>query len=124
MARVSGLHPQVAVVVGVTTELQADQATSGVVDKYPFLAERNNRNGDRPYPSTKARPRLTDFAAAIDLRDEQDHLIKISKTHTFRHTKATSLLNAGVPLHVAMRYPPEIRIAIVLLTFDQIRPAL
>ncbi|WP_328551048.1 tyrosine-type recombinase/integrase [Streptomyces sp. NBC_00358] len=55
-------------------------------------------------PSTTARPRLTAFTAAIDLRDDQGHLIKISKTHTFRHTRATSLLNAGVPLHVAMRY--------------------
>ena len=82
----------------------AGQNRPGVDPKYLFLAERNNRNGDRPYPSTTARPRLTDFAAAIDLRDDQDHLIKISKTHTFRHTKATSLLNAGVPLHVAMRY--------------------
>ncbi|GGN46085.1 tyrosine-type recombinase/integrase [Streptomyces fuscichromogenes] len=80
------------------------QNRPGVDPKYLFLAERNNRNGDRPYPSTTARPRLTKFAAAIDLRDGQDHLIKISKTHTFRHTRATSLLNAGVPLHVAMRY--------------------
>ncbi|MGH2603640.1 MAG: tyrosine-type recombinase/integrase [Dehalococcoidia bacterium] len=28
----------------------------------------------------------------------------ISKTHTFRHTRATTLLNAGVPLHVVMRH--------------------
>jgi integrase len=82
----------------------AGQNRSGVDPKYLFLAERNNRNGDRPYPQVTARPRLAAFAAAIDLRDDQGHLIKISKTHTFRHTKATSLLNAGVPLHVAMRY--------------------
>lgn len=80
------------------------QNRPGVAPKYLFLAERNNRNGDHSYPSTTARPRLSAFAAAIDLRDGQGHLIKISKTHTFRHTKATSLLNAGVPLHVAMRY--------------------
>ncbi|SHN37542.1 tyrosine-type recombinase/integrase [Actinacidiphila paucisporea] len=82
----------------------ADQNRAGVAPKYLFLGERNNRIGDHSYPATTARPRLTAFAAAIDLRDDQGHLIKISKTHTFRHTKATSLLNAGVPLHVAMRY--------------------
>jgi integrase len=51
-----------------------------------------------------ARPRLSEFAKRIDLRDDQGRLVQISKTHTFRHTKATNLLNAGVPIHVAMRY--------------------
>ncbi|MFF4041254.1 tyrosine-type recombinase/integrase [Streptomyces sp. NPDC001816] len=81
-----------------------DQNRAGIAPKYLFLGKRNNRNGDHSYPPATARSRLTAFAAAIDLRDDQGHLIKISKTHTFRHTKATSLLNAGIPLHVAMRY--------------------
>ncbi|MDT0470140.1 tyrosine-type recombinase/integrase [Streptomyces gibsoniae] len=80
------------------------QNRPGLDPKYLFQAERNNRNGDRPYPSTTARPRLTKFAAVIGLRDDQDQLIKISKTHAFRHTTAASLLNAGVPMRVAMRY--------------------
>ncbi|WP_190344840.1 tyrosine-type recombinase/integrase [Streptomyces venezuelae] len=30
--------------------------------------------------------------------------VTISKTHTFRHTRATDLINVGVPIHVVMRY--------------------
>lgn len=72
--------------------------------KYLFLASRSNRNGDHSYPVGTARGKLGDFSARIDLRDEQGHQVRISKTHTFRHTRATNLLNAGVPIHVAMRY--------------------
>jgi integrase len=76
----------------------------GVEPKYLFLGRNNNRNGDRPYPTANARPRLSEFAERIDLRDDQGNLVQMSKTHNFRHTKATNLLNAGVPIHVAMRY--------------------
>jgi hypothetical protein len=48
--------------------------------------------------------RLREFSGRIDLHDEQGNRVQVSKTHTFRHTRATNLLNAGVPLHVAMRY--------------------
>lgn len=30
--------------------------------------------------------------------------MRISRTHRFRHTRATDLINAGVPIHVVMRY--------------------
>jgi integrase len=72
--------------------------------KYLFLAHASNRNGDLPYPSGMVRPRLAEFARRIDLRDEQGNPVRLSRTHSFRHTKATSLLNAGVPIHVGMRY--------------------
>ncbi|MGF1427039.1 tyrosine-type recombinase/integrase [Kitasatospora sp. LaBMicrA B282] len=81
-----------------------EQGKPGVTPKYLFLGQLNNRNGDRHYPLSGLHNRLTAFSEKIDLRDEQGHRVKVSKTHTFRHTRATSLLNAGVPIHVAMRY--------------------
>jgi hypothetical protein len=37
------------------------------------------------------------FSDRIDLRDEQGHRVQVSKTHTFRHTRATSLLCRAAP---------------------------
>ncbi|TNC25092.1 tyrosine-type recombinase/integrase [Amycolatopsis alkalitolerans] len=82
----------------------AEQGKPGVRPKYLVLGRVNNRNGDRHYPLSKVHLRFAEFSDRIDLRDEQGHRIQVSKTHTFRRTRATSLLNAGVPIHVAMRY--------------------
>ena len=38
------------------------------------------------------------------MRDAAGRLIDFNRTHRFRHTRATSLLNAGVPIHVVQRY--------------------
>jgi integrase len=72
--------------------------------KYLFLAARNNRNGDRPYSSGRLRQLLTELARRLDIRDSAGSFVDFQRTHRFRHTKATSLLNAGVPLHVVQRY--------------------
>jgi integrase len=72
--------------------------------KYLFLAEKMNRNGDRPYLSSTLHKALTELAHRLDIRDSAGHLVDFQRTHRFRHTKATSLLNAGVPLHVVQRY--------------------
>ena len=81
-----------------------DRSRPGAEPKYLFPARNQNRNGDRPYPMSLAHARLAQLSRHADLRDEQGNRVQISKTHTFRHTRATSLLNAGVPIHVAMRY--------------------
>jgi Phage integrase family len=39
----------------------------------------------------------------IDIRDGRGRPVALTHTRRFRHTKATSLLNAGVPLHVVQR---------------------
>ena len=63
-----------------------------------------NRNGDRPYPVGTLRQLLTRLAARLDVRDSTGALVDFNRTHRFRHTAATSLLNAGVPVHVVQRY--------------------
>jgi integrase len=83
--------------------LAASQAPAAT-PKYLFLAARNNRNGDRPYSPGRLRTLLARLAARLDVRDSTGAVVDFQRTHRFRHTKATSLLNAGVPLHVVQRY--------------------
>jgi integrase len=85
-------------------QFMAQQGRADIEPKYLFLADNHNRNGDRPYPLSKAHLRFAAFSERIDLRDEQGNRVNIARTHSFRHTRATNLLNAGTPIHVAMRY--------------------
>ncbi len=82
----------------------AEHGAPGVMPKYLFLAPVMNRNGDRPYASTSLRQLLTKLASRLDVRDSTGTLIDFNRTHRFRHTVATNLLNSGVPLHVVQRY--------------------
>jgi integrase len=82
----------------------AAHGAPGRVPKYLFLAEKVNRNGDHPYPGQRLRDRLNALAARLDIRDTAGRLVDFNRTHRFRHTKGTTLLNAGVPLHVVQRY--------------------
>jgi len=72
--------------------------------KYLFLAARNNRNGDHPYSASRLRAVLALLASRLDVRDAAGAAVDFQRTHRFRHTRATSLLNSGVPLHVVQRY--------------------
>ncbi len=47
---------------------------------------------------------MASWAGRLDIRDSAGRLVDFRRTHRFRHTKATSLLNAGVPIHVVQRY--------------------
>ncbi|KHL04111.1 tyrosine-type recombinase/integrase, partial [Sinomonas humi] len=76
----------------------------GTEPKYLFLGEQMNRNGDRPYPDQTARAHLVELSKRLGLKDEAGNEVVLSRTHMFRHTKATDLLNSGVPIHVGMRY--------------------
>jgi integrase len=82
----------------------AEHGAPGTIPKYLFLAVQRNRNGDRPYSDRTLRGLLTELAARLDVRDSTGVLVDFNRTHRFRHTVATSLLNAGVPIHVVQRY--------------------
>ena len=83
----------------------AASQSAATTPKYLFLAARNNRNGDRPYSPSRLRALLAQLAARLDVRDSTGAVVDFQRTHRFRHTKATSLLNAGVPLHVVAALP-------------------
>jgi integrase len=82
----------------------AGHAAPGARPRYLFLGLLSNRNADRPYASATLHKAVTELARRLDLRDDTGRLVDFQRTHRFRHTRATSLLNAGVPIHVVQRY--------------------
>ncbi|MEV3986246.1 site-specific integrase [Nonomuraea sp. NPDC049758] len=79
-------------------------APEGTNPRYLFLQTKNNRLGLRPYASATFHKRLATLTEKLAINDSVGRAVKISRTHTFRHTRATDLINAGVPIHVVMRY--------------------
>jgi len=71
---------------------------------YLFLSTTYNGRGRHPYPKTSLGQRLREFGQRADIRDGQGRPVNLGHVHRFRHTRATSLLNAGVPVHVLQRY--------------------
>lgn len=84
--------------------LMAERGNPGVTPRYLFLAQLRNRLGDKPYPLATMHLRFTRLTELVNITDSLGRRVRISKTHRFRHTAATNLINAGVPLHVVMRY--------------------
>jgi integrase len=82
----------------------ARHAAAGVRPRYLFLATLKNRHGDQCYSHHTLRGHLGSLARRLNIRDAAGRLVDFDRTHRFRHTKATSLINAGVPLHVVQRY--------------------
>ena len=82
----------------------ASHAAAGARPGYLFLGLRGNRHGGTCYSHHTLRRHLQVLARRLDIRDAAGRLVDFNRTHRFRHTKATSLINAGVPLHVVQRY--------------------
>ncbi|HVC99779.1 MAG TPA: tyrosine-type recombinase/integrase [Candidatus Dormibacteraeota bacterium] len=72
--------------------------------KYLFVRKRTNRLGRHPYPEATYHALMNRLGRALDLRNSAGTPIRLGRTHQFRHTQATKLLNLGVPLHVVQRY--------------------
>jgi len=72
--------------------------------RYLFLAISRNNRGRHSYPKTTLTLRLKQLGELADIRDSQGQRPPLSHVHRFRHTRATSLINAGVPVHVVQRY--------------------
>ena len=72
--------------------------------RYLFLAINQNHRGRHSYPKTTVTRRLQQLAELADIRDSQGQRPPLSHVHRFRHTRGTSLINAGVPVHVVQRY--------------------
>jgi integrase len=88
----------------VARDFMAAMGSPGTQPGYLFLRTRINRNGTASYPMSTMHGRLKELTEKLAITDSAGRPVHISKTHRFRHTAATNLINAGVPLHVVMRY--------------------
>jgi integrase len=84
--------------------LAAANPISPPVPRYLFVAWQSNRNGAQPYSAHTLRERLLGLANELAIRDSHGRLVDFQRTHRMRHTRATELLNGGVPIHVVQRY--------------------
>jgi integrase len=69
---------------------------------YLFLNSRSNRYGRRPIGSGSVAVRLRQLAEVLDLRDSTGTPIDLNRTHRFRHTMATNLIDAGLNIPAVM----------------------
>ena len=109
-------------VVAIVTEQQefaralvraSDPATAD--PPYLFLAWQANTARARHYRASTLNGLLTQLAAALQVTDATGALVDFQRTHRMRHTKATNLLNAGVPIHVVQRYMGHVSPAMTML---------
>ncbi|WP_223987877.1 tyrosine-type recombinase/integrase [Arthrobacter sp. NicSoilB8] len=75
-----------------------------ITPKYLFVRAQSNLQGVHPYQAGQFRNQLRRLVALAGLTEPDGTALDLGKTHRFRHTKATSLINGGVPLHVVQRY--------------------
>lgn len=85
-------------------ERMAGHGRADSVPRYLFVSFMSNRFGVSAYSSGRLRTVLSQFVALCDIRDDAGNPFPLTQTHRWRHTKATKLINGGVPLHVVQRY--------------------
>ena len=72
--------------------------------RYLFLGLLHHHHGTRPRSYATYRASLARLDEIHGLRDSAGHPLRFTQTHRLRHTRATELLNDGVPFHVVQRY--------------------
>ncbi|MFJ9566065.1 tyrosine-type recombinase/integrase [Streptomyces fuscichromogenes] len=72
--------------------------------RYLFPKTTGNRHGAKSWETSNYNRVLKELSHHLDLRDSRGELLLYSRSHRLRHTKATSLINAGAPIHVVQRY--------------------
>ncbi len=72
--------------------------------RYLFPRLTGNRKATRAWETSHYDLVLRQLSEAVRLRDSAGRELSYSRSHRLRHTKATTLLNAGAPIHVVQRY--------------------
>jgi integrase len=72
--------------------------------RYLFPKLAGNRKGTRAWETSHYDGMLRKLSGVLGLRDASGRPLSYSHSHRLRHTKATTLLNAGAPIHVVQRY--------------------
>lgn len=118
-AFVAKLRCQQTKVDGVVPTILAEQAVVSVITeqqrwladpsphlqpRYLFIGVKQNLAGRRPRPYAGYHPSLTKLDKLHGFTDSAGNPLRFSQTHRLRHTRATELLNDGVPIHVVQRY--------------------
>ncbi|BCO71184.1 tyrosine-type recombinase/integrase [Mycobacterium intracellulare] len=107
--KVDGVVPTILVeqaVVNVITTQQRWLADThpNLQPRYLFIGVKQNLAGRRPRPYASYHVSLTKLDRLHGLTDAAGNPLRFSQTHRLRHTRATELLNDGVPIHVVQRY--------------------
>ncbi|WP_016888812.1 tyrosine-type recombinase/integrase [Mycobacteroides abscessus] len=116
---VAKLRYQQTKVDGVTPTILIEQAVVNVIHeqqrwltahhpdlspKYLFIGVKQSLAGRRPRPYATYRASLRKLDDLHGLTDSMGNPLQFTQTHRLRHTRATELLNDGVPIHVVQRY--------------------
>lgn len=111
--KVAGVDPTILVEQYVVELITAQQKwlrdNLNLTDKDPnpeylFTNPRQDYKGLRPRSYTSHSAVMRRLTAAVKLHDKFGNPLSFSATHRLRHTRATTLLNAGVPIHVVQDY--------------------
>ncbi|MEO6703794.1 MAG: tyrosine-type recombinase/integrase [Jatrophihabitantaceae bacterium] len=107
--KIDGVDPTIPIEQPVLTVIREQQDWlaqhhPGLTPRYLFLGLRHNHRGAQPRPYRSYQDALKRLDQVHGLTDSAGHTLRFTQTHRLRHTRATELLNDGVPLHVVQRY--------------------